>query len=182
MPKRDKHLRIYIALSKNHTFDKTEHIETWKSTMECDQQKAENKKSSRSEQGKSLGKEFTRALNLLYSREPKSADELREMLEIEIAKQNKPKRPKLRTYPRRNKRRKTNAVAVENGRSTVEKENNEIFDQKTAACDLDPDAFEYVGNRDDVPRISIPDEDQNDGAVCKVRLLLKSLIKHAELS
>ncbi|XP_058789157.1 integrator complex subunit 12-like [Phymastichus coffea] len=142
--------------------------------MERDPPIVESKKATKAEHEKSLSKEFIRALSLLYSPEANSAEELRLMLEIEIAKQKKLKQTKLRKYQQRLKRRKACAADIVGSEHlTAEKSSRPqtkqtIADKKAQViANLEPAAEDFA-NKDDIPIISIPDEDQNDEAVCKV--------------
>ncbi|XP_008207821.1 integrator complex subunit 12-like isoform X1 [Nasonia vitripennis] len=94
-----------------------------------------------------LPADFTRALRLLHSSDPGSVDELRSILDASIAERYGPSKTILARLPK--SRFRCEAELSCDGAFTDAGGND-------------------VGGKDEVPRISIPDEGQADGAVCKV--------------
>ena len=108
----------------------------------------------------SFAGDFYRALHLLHSKDPSSADGLRELLDAAIARRDGTCSGT------------TNRKLKPSTRITLDFENEAAADATIGADSRRTGFKDAKGNdvngKDEVPRISIPDEDQNDVAACKV--------------
>lgn len=104
----------------------------------------------------SSNEDFTLALHLLHSEDPNSASELRALLDNAIARRYDDKRQKYIGT----------SFDYENGYKSRLRNHRGFKDAKG----------NDVNGKDEVPRISIPDEDLTDAPACKVQTILGKLI------
>jgi Mg-chelatase subunit ChlI len=134
-----------------------------------------------------LTEEFTRAFRLLHSTEAGSAEELRGLLVASIAKRYGSIKTSLDRFSgsqlqevveqqeeeeeEEEEEQEEQEEQKEEEQEEQEEEEEEVPWEASRGYFMDS-AGNDVGDKDEVPRISIPDEGHNDGNVCKVFTLI----------